>query len=66
MEFNYENAMKRLDEIVKTMDEGGLSLEKSLELYTEGTKLIAKCGKYLEESEQKIKILLDNGDVDEQ
>lgn len=62
MEQNYENSLKRLEEIVKILEEGGQPLEKTLELFTEGTKLIALCGKYLDDAEQKIAILMDNGE----
>lgn len=58
MEYNYEEAIKRLEEIVKLLEEGGLPLEKTIELFSEGTALIASCGKYLDEAEQKITMLL--------
>ena len=62
MEFNYEESIKRLEEIVKLLEDGGLPLEKTVELFSEGTAIIAACGKYLDEAEQKITTLLDNGD----
>ncbi len=62
MEFNYEESIKRLEEIVKLLEDGGLPLEKTVELFSEGTTIIAACGKYLDEAEQKITTLLDNGD----
>ena len=66
MEQNYENSLKRLDEIVKLLEEGGQPLEKTIELFTEGTELIALCSKYLDNAEQKIAILMDNGEKNEQ
>jgi exodeoxyribonuclease VII small subunit len=62
MEQNYENSLKRLEEIVKILEEGGQPLEKTLELFSEGTSLIASCGKYLDDAEQKITNLMNNGD----
>ena len=39
-EMTYENAVKRLDEIVLKLNEGNLDLEQSLKLFEEGQKLI--------------------------
>lgn len=64
MEQNYENSLKRLEEIVKLLEEGGQPLEKTLELFSEGTALISACGKYLDEAEQKITKLLNSGEQD--
>ncbi|MBE6782769.1 MAG: exodeoxyribonuclease VII small subunit [Ruminococcaceae bacterium] len=51
----YEEALNKLGEIVKTLEEGSLPLDKSMELFEEGTKLSAFCEKCLNEAEQKIK-----------
>lgn len=66
MEQSYEKSLKRLEEIVALLEEGGQPLEKTLELFSEGTALIAACGKYLDAAEQKITKLLDNGEKDAQ
>lgn len=66
MEQNYENSLKRLEEIVNLLEEGGQPLEKTLELFSEGTALISACGKYLDEAEQKITKLLNSGEQDAQ
>ncbi len=58
MEQTYEKSLQRLEEIVKLLEEGGQPLEKTVELFTEGTALISACGKYLDEAEQKITQLL--------
>lgn len=54
----YEKSLARLEEIVKILEEGGQPLEKTVELFTEGTALISSCSKYLDEAEQKITQLL--------
>ena len=59
MEQNYEQSLKRLEEIVKILEEGGQPLEKTIELFSEGTALISACSKYLDEAEQKVSILLE-------
>ncbi len=61
MEQNYEKSLKRLEEIVAALEEGGQPLEKTLELFSEGTSLLNFCAKYLDNAEQKI-ITLMNGD----
>ena len=61
MEHNYEKSLKRLEEIVAILEGGGQPLEKTLELFSEGTALLNSCAKYLDSAEQKI-ITLMNGD----
>ena len=61
MEQNYEKSLKRLEEIVAILEEGGQPLEKTLELFSEGTALLNSCAKYLDNAEQKI-ITLMNGE----
>lgn len=60
MELNYENAVKRLEEIVVMLEDGTLPLEESLKLYEEGAKLADFCNKTLKEARQKITNI--NGD----
>lgn len=50
----YEQAMKRLEEIVTLLDDGSLPLEDSIKLFEEGTKLSAFCNKCLEKATLKI------------
>ena len=61
MEQTYEKSLKRLEEIVAVLEEGGQPLEKTLELFSEGTALLNSCAKYLDNAEQKI-ITLMNGE----
>ncbi len=58
---NYEKSVERLEEIVKILEEGGQPLEKTIELFSEGTSLISACNKYLDNAEQKITKLLGEG-----
>ncbi len=62
MEQNYEKSLNRLEEIVSLLEGGGQSLEKTLELFSEGTALLSACSKYIDDAEQKITTLLYNGD----
>lgn len=57
----FEEAMKRLSEIVAEMEGGELPLEQSIKLYEEGTRLSVLCKKQLEEAQQKVTILQAEG-----
>jgi len=59
MEFkDFEQALKRLEEIVAELEKGELALERALELFEEGIKISRLCGKKLEEAERKVEILV--------
>ena len=51
---NFEEALVRLEEIVRHLERGDLPLNDSLSMYEEGTALIASCNKLLDEAEQKV------------
>ncbi len=53
----YETAVKRLEEIVSTLERNEVSLDESMKLFEEGTALTALCSKKLEEAQQKITVL---------
>ncbi len=55
----YETAVKRLQEIVKLLENGGLTLEESVKLFEEGAKLAKFCNGELKNAEQKIIALED-------
>ncbi|MBQ8683958.1 MAG: exodeoxyribonuclease VII small subunit [Clostridia bacterium] len=53
-EWTFEKAMGRLEQIVAALEGGRCTLDESLKLFEEGTKLTAYCSKLLKEAEQKI------------
>ena len=57
-EQKFEEAMKRLETIVESLERGDLSLEESLKAFEEGMKLLHFCSKKLEEAEQKVSVLI--------
>ena len=61
---SFEEAMKRLEEIVSHLEKGDIPLEVSIHLFEEGSGLFALCSSQLEEAEQKVS-LLRRGDDDE-
>lgn len=50
----FEESMARLEEIVSILERGESTLDESLALFEEGTKLAAACSKQLDQAEQKI------------
>lgn len=54
---DFESALKKLEEIVKELEEGELTLEKSLERYEQGVRLARFCNAKLNEAEARIEML---------
>ncbi len=61
---DFEEALDRLEEINNRLEKNKVSLEKAIELYEEGMKLIEHCSDRLEEAEGEIKKLTDGEEVD--
>jgi len=60
-EKKFEEAMKRLEQVVQNLDSGELSLENSLKNFEEGMKLVKFCSNKLEEAEKKVTLLVKEG-----
>ena len=58
----FEQALSRLEEIVRAMESGTAPLDKSLSLFEEGVGLVKFCTKELDAAEQKVKILQKEAD----
>ncbi len=54
MEMTYEKAIARLEEIVNLLEKNEATLDESIKLFEEGTKLTAFCSEKLKNAEQKI------------
>ena len=61
-DMNFEDAMKALEQIANELENGELSLEKSVDKFEEGIKISKKCNEILEKAEKKISILIKDGD----
>lgn len=59
---SFEQAMDRLEEIVRQLERGDAPLEESLSLFEEGTKLVKLCSTRLDRAEQKVSKLLSGPD----
>ncbi|MFR5877041.1 MAG: exodeoxyribonuclease VII small subunit [Eubacterium sp.] len=53
-EMTYEQAIERLEEITSKLNDSETTLDESLALFEEGTRLTAFCTKKLESAKQKI------------
>ncbi|RMG61501.1 MAG: exodeoxyribonuclease VII small subunit [Deltaproteobacteria bacterium] len=71
-ELTFEEALKRLEEIVRKLEEGRDTLENSMKLFEEGVKLARFCNEKLDEAEKKLQVLMKRGeeirkeDIDEE
>ena len=60
---NFEDTIKKLEQIVGKLEDGDISLEDSVKSFEEGIGLVKECQKQLSEAELKVKKLLDNGET---
>ena len=58
----FEEAIARLEEIVRLLESGNAPLDASLTLFEEGTALVKQCNEQLDSAEQKIKKLVQKQD----
>lgn len=61
---SFEQAIARLEEIVRALEVGQTPLDGSLSLFEEGISLVKLCNRQLDAAEQKIKILQAGPDGD--
>jgi len=54
----FEKAMKKLEEIVRELESGDQPLEKAIKKFEEGVHLSKFCSEKLDETEQKVTLLL--------
>ncbi len=57
-ELTFEQAMGRLEQIVRAMERGDVPLDESLKLFQEGTELVRSCEKRLNDAEMEIKKIM--------
>jgi exodeoxyribonuclease VII small subunit len=54
----FESSLEELERIVSELEQGELTLEKSLELFEQGVKLSRDCQDRLSQAERRIEILM--------
>lgn len=57
-ELSFEEALKKLEEIVTSLENDDIPLEKSMALYEEGMKLSKQCNRMLKNAEEKMTELM--------
>jgi exodeoxyribonuclease VII small subunit len=53
-QLSFEDALKRLEEIVRTLEKGEAPLDQSIELYQEGDRLRRHCEARLKDAQARI------------
>lgn len=59
---NFEDNMKKLEEIATELEKGELDLDTSVAKFEEGMKLSKECSEMLEKAEKKITMLIKGED----
>jgi exodeoxyribonuclease VII small subunit len=58
----FETVLKKLEEVVRRLESGELSLDESLKAFEEGVKYAGFCTKKLDEAESRVEVLLKQKD----
>ena len=61
-EIKFEEAMEKLEDSVRKLEGGNMSLDESLATFEEAIKLVRICNDRLENAERKVKILTESSD----
>lgn len=56
-EMSFEQALGRLEQIVKALEGGNVPLEDLIKLFDEGTGLVKLCTEKLDKAEEKVRLL---------
>ena len=55
---SFETSLEDLERVVKELESGDLTLERSLDLFSRGMSLSETCRKQLEEAETRVEMLI--------
>lgn len=58
----FEEAITKLEEAVRLLEGGALTLDESIDKYEEALKYVKVCNEALEKAEQKVKLLTEGND----
>jgi exodeoxyribonuclease VII small subunit len=58
----YDAVVARLEKVVSELEAGNLSLEQSIEKFSEGIQLAREAGRKLDEAERRIEVLVKGPD----
>ncbi|MDH7479963.1 MAG: exodeoxyribonuclease VII small subunit [Syntrophomonadaceae bacterium] len=57
-ELPFETAIAQLEEVVRHLEQGDLTLEEALRCFQEGVRLVGICNRRLQAAENQVEILL--------
>lgn len=57
-ELTFEAGLKRLEEVLDSLEHGDLALEEAMRAFEEGVQLVRFCQKKLDEVEKRVELLL--------
>jgi exodeoxyribonuclease VII small subunit len=57
-ELSFEAALKRLEDVLDSLEHGDLPLEEAMRAFEEGVQLVRVCHQKLDEVDQRVEILL--------
>ncbi|HOI75613.1 MAG TPA: exodeoxyribonuclease VII small subunit [Syntrophales bacterium] len=58
----FEDALEKLEQIVRRMEAGEMTLDESLKAFEEGIRLVRLCNARLDDAERRVEVLLREGD----
>lgn len=61
-DLSFEDAMKRLEEILRSLEAGDVPIDRTLSLYEEGVSLVKLCNKILDNAAERVKIITEKDD----
>lgn len=61
-ELKFEDAIIKLENEVKKLESGNLSLDESISAFEEAVKLIGICNKQLDNAERRVRLLVESSD----
>ena len=61
-EINFEEALNKLENEVKKLESGNMTLDESISSFEEAVKLVRLCNEKLEKAERRIRLLTEKED----
>ncbi|MGV8078489.1 MAG: exodeoxyribonuclease VII small subunit [Syntrophales bacterium] len=58
----FEESIEKLEQIVRRMEAGEMTLDESLKAFEEGIRLVRLCNARLDDAERRVELLLREGD----
>jgi len=58
----FEDHLRQVEEVVKSLESGKLGLEESIDRYEQGMNALKKCYEILDAAEKKIQVLMKSKD----